>query len=1004
MPMEPYWEVMSYWEAKQKGLESSTFFVSNVSQFAATIVDAVKLLDVKRVISSLSPHIKEYIDTNARIAAALKSDDLEGNVNYILGTLQIDYDNMMTLLSGGLGDGVGSMYSTLYETLNGTNARLQSFIGLTQRIGIDPFISRWINSAVKPNIPDAATAWRMYRIGLLTYDNLKELAHQNGWSDEWLDKLNYVFQTPLPIGIMFDLYRRGLMTLEDFKWQLNQSRFDEHRIDGIINLAVQIPEPYRIADFAAKELIDNAQAEGAFKWFGMDARWAGIWKESQRAFPQLGVLNELLWRKLISEEDWNYALRRQGYIEKWPEMMHGLLEAIPPSQDLVTMVVREAWEPENVTPAPDIFAKYMSMRGFSKDWSDRYWTAHWLPMPLQYAYDNLRRGYWTKEKFMDLLRIADLHPRWREDIYNVAFNPPSIREMGYGYDVGVYSIDDIVKYRRWGGLSEEDAKKSGQAMVAYRTEAEREAVRRDYLRLYVNGNMSREDFETALIAIGTVPEGVPLWLERGDLEIELKSTETSITEPKNITRSDAQWLFENGLRDEAWFRETLKNLGYLDASIDAYADQSKKRIQDKIKPPKVTVKELSIADLRVAYRNDVISEATLRAELSRRKYSDEDIDVIVAIEMMRKPTPPVEKIREVTAAQLSMLFRKGIIAEDEYRSELASRKYSAVDIDRIVELDKTKMIVPAPEVKYKELTLSQIQNLIKLGLYNKDEAVAAIQALDYTEKDASLIVQIMAANAFPEPEIRELSDAQISALYDYDLVSEVDILDHFKARGYSETDARLLTQLTVINSNLPDLKAMYSKGWINQNALFEGIKALGIPMEYVEPSLQPKVAKLIEVVGLPDEKAKRLMLTIVKAEQPTRTQSEKDLTKAEIVKGVKVGVVTPQEGVSLLQGLGYDENEAWYILAINKVVSAGDPEGYWDMRRVVEAAKKARGEASVQIPDELVALEKQRKAILAQLDKLKASKAAEEEIGRVAVQLAGIESRMRTIVAKLKLA
>jgi len=894
MPQEPYWEVMAYSQARAARVESAGLLVTNVGAAASGIVSSILTAFAGATLDGLKPRLIEYLGRNIGLANYLKTVSPDNVPLQIESTLNQDYVNIVDLMKAGIGQGVGGIHASLYETLNGVNALLGSYSGLIQRVGIDPYIDRWVNSTVMPNIPDEATAWRMYRIGLLTYDSLKELAHLNGWSDEWLDKLNYVFQAPLPIGIMFDLYRRGLMSVEDFKWQLNQSRFDEHRIDAIINLAVQIPEPYRIADFAAKRLIDDAQLEASFGWFGMDKGWAGIWRESQYVRENFGQLFEMRWRGVIDDTAFTAIAEKVGYEAGTITRMKALLELIPPSQDLIMMVVREAWEPEMVTPAPDIFATYMAKKGFSKDWSDRYWTAHWLPMPIQYAYDNLRRGYWDKEKFMELLRIADLHPRWREDIYNVAFQPPSIREMGYGFDVQVYTEDDIVRFRRWGGLSEEDAKKAGRAMVAYRTEAEREAIRRDYLRLYINGNITREDFEAALVAVGTVTEGVPLWLERGDLEIELKSTETSILEPKNLTRSDAQWLFENGLRNEAWFRATLDTLGYLDASIDAYTDQSKKRIADKL--------------------------------------------------------------------------------------------------------------AAAEKVTPRKLTLANIQRLIDLGVYDREEATAKVIELNYSKVDADLIVQIMAANVFPEPEVRELTDAQIGALYDYDLVSEADILTHFTARNYSPSDARLLTQLTVINSNLPDLKTMYSKGWINQNQLFQAVKDLGIPMTLLPPSEFPVMEKLLANIGLPEEKAKRLMLTIVKAEQPARTAAEKDLTKAEIVKGVKVGVVTPQEGVSLLQGLGYDENEAWYILAINKVIAAGDPEGYWDMRRVVEAAKKARGDVSVEIPVELVSLEKERRALLANINILKASKASETEIGNAAVALASVEARMHTIIAKLKLA
>jgi hypothetical protein len=867
--------------------------VSYLSNLAATVVDAIKLLDVKRVISGLSPHIAEYVNRNASIAASLRTMPIVNVGDNLTTMIKQDYDNMMTLLSGGLGDSVGSMYSILYETLNGTNVLLNSYLGLIQRVGIDPYISRWVNSTIQPNIPDARLAWFMHNVNVIDDDSYKAYMAQNGWSDNLRQLLEMAWIAPLPVPMIFDLRRRGLIDVETSKDMLAYHGYVGVMNSWIDSLTIQMPEPYRTADFAAKRLISDDYGKKAFTWFGLDDTVYNAWKQSQMISENFAQAAEERWRGLIDDAAFDAIMARGGFEAGTIMRLKSLLEQIPPSGDLVTMVVREAFEEKYVVPAPEVFAKYMAMKGFTKEWSDRYWTMHFLFMPIQYGYANLHRGYWGKDQFLELLRIADIHPKWREDIYNVAFNPPSIREMGYGYDVGVYSVEDIVRFRRWGGLSEADAAKAGQAMVAYRTEAEREAVRRDYLHLYVNGNIEREDFKTALETIGTVPEGVPLWLERGDLEIELKSTETSITEPKNITRSDAQWLFENGLRDETFLRDTLKNLGYLEGSIDAYVDQSKKRIADKA-----------------------------------------------------APKPPAEP---------------------------------------------------------RKLTLANIQRLLNMNMIDANEAVAKVISLNYTESDAKLIVQIMLDTLYPMPEPRMLTDSHITSLYSYNLVSEVGILAHFKAEGYSDADARLLTQLAVITKNLPDLTDMYSKGWIDQNTLFEGVKALGIPMEAVEPSQYPALSKLIEVIGLPDEKAKRIMLTIVKAEQPARVAAEKELTKAEIVKGVKVGVISPVEGASLLEGLGYSEDEAYYILAINKVISAGDPEGYWEMRRVIELQKKARGEKYVDIPQELIVLERQRRELLANLNKLKADKATEEAIGEAAVRLANVEAQIHTLIAKLKL-
>lgn len=844
-------------------------------------------------LDDMLPKLKNLLGAHYVLAINLRTQGVGGVRGLIEGALGDDTETQIERMKKGLQHAAGGMYATLYDAYHGTTMLLSSYNSVIQNVGINPFINRWVNDEIRPNIPSAEMAWFMHNVGALDDDSYKEYMAQSGWSDTLRQLLEMAWIKPIPIPLILDLKRRELIDINMANDMLKYHGYVGVMNSWISSLAEQMPEPYRAADFAAKGLISDDELYKAFKWYGLSQDWALKWRNSQYQVADTGILFELYWRGVITLETVMAELRIKGIGPDMAKFITSLTELIPPSGDLVTMVVREAWEPENITPAPDIFATYMAKKGFSKDWSDRYWTAHWLPMPIQYGYDNLRRGYWDKDKFMNLLRIADIHPRWREDIYNVAFLPPSIREMGYGYDVGVYTIADIVKYRRWGGLSAEDAAKSGLAMVAYRTEAEREAIRRDYLRLYINDAISREDFETALIAIGTVPEGVPLWLERGDLEIELKSTETSTLEPKNITRSDAQWLFENGLRTETWLRDTLHTLGYLDASIDAYVDQSRKRIADKAKLP--------------------------------------------------------------------------VAAEP------------------------------------RKLTLAMVQNLIRIGILDKDEATATVVKLGYTKEDAALIIQIMLTRVYAEPEERVLTDSHITSLYSYNLVSEADILAHFKAENYSDVDARLLTQLAVITKNLPDLTDMYSKGWINQKQLFEGVKALGIPMEVVEPSEFPKLSKLIEVIGLPEEKAKRLMLTIVKAEQPARTIAEKDLTKAEIVKGVKVGVISPVEGVSLLQGLGYDENEAWYILAINKVISAGDPEGYWDMRRVVEAAKKARGEKSVDIPQELIALERQQRELLANLNKLKADKATEIAIGEAAVQLASVEARIHTLIAKLKL-
>jgi len=233
---------------------------------------------------------------------------------------------------------------------------------------------------------------------------------------------------------------------------------------------------------------------------------------------------------------------------------------IPPLQDIIRMVVREAWRPEMYVKAPERFAYYMGYLGYTKEWADRYWIAHFLPIELRQAYDNLWRGLWDKERFMYALHIADIHPMWREDIYNVAFRPPGVRELGYGYDVGAYGWDDIKKYRRMAGQSEADAEKSATAMVAYRTEAEREALRREAIYDFSEGLDTEETLRAKLTAIGGRPEIIDLWVARAKYRTDRDIAHDLIKIAKD--------QFVKGYYDVAGLRAELTRIGVTGERMD----------------------------------------------------------------------------------------------------------------------------------------------------------------------------------------------------------------------------------------------------------------------------------------------------------------------------------------------------------------------------------------------------------------------------------------------------
>jgi hypothetical protein len=360
--------------------------------------------------------------------------------------------------------------------------------------------------------------------------------------------------------------------------------------------------------------------------------------------PSIQESKQMLLRKKITLDQYRDILAMNGLPDNYVEGHVELTKSIPGSGDLITMVVREAFDPTVLVSAPPLFAQYLELTGFAKEWADRYWTAHFLPISLRQAYDNLYRGFWDKAKFSKLLTIADIHPMWHEDIYKVAFRAPSTRELGYGFDTNVYTVDDIAKYRRYGGLSPEDAQKASTAMVAYRTEAEREALRREALADYVAGLDSEADLRGKLASIGGRPEIIDLWVSRAqyredrDVKIDL----IKVVKDQAI----------KGIIDEGELRLELSEIGVKASRIEVHVLEVQDKKSKAIKETTAANKQkLTAAQVAKGWELGLIGDSEFVSRLVERNYTEEDAQMLLEISRTPAPISPEEITRRKNAIQ-----------------------------------------------------------------------------------------------------------------------------------------------------------------------------------------------------------------------------------------------------------------------------------------------------------------------------------------------------------------
>ena len=121
-------------------------------------------------------------------------------------------------------------------------------------------------------------------------------------------------------------------------------------------------------------------------------------------------------------------------------------------------------------------------------------------------------------------------------------------------------------------------------------------------------------------------------------------------------------------------------------------------------------------------------------------------------------------------------------------------------------------------------------------------------------------------------------------------------------QGYQGEDLDDYVTWTLVYTAWPDMIARYQKGWIDLDAIRAELTDYGMPAERVEEMIQTKI----------------------RAAAPERVVNERDITRTDILKGVKQNRITRLEAVGLLQDLGYSEDEALFILDVNIPVDEVD--------------------------------------------------------------------------------
>jgi len=294
---------------------------------------------------------------------------------------------------------------------------------------------------------------------------------------------------------------------------------------------------------------------------------------------------------------------------------------IPPVADIITMAVREAFTPDiaakfgQYEDYPPDLEMWAEKKGLSKEWSERYWAAHWSLPSASQGFEMLHRGLITRPELDMLLRALDVMPFWREKLTGIAFKRLSRVDIRRMYGVGVLTEEEVYDAYLELGYNERDAKRMSDFTVKQILATQAKFTSRDIISAYSKYMINASEARSLLLAIGVKQENISFIITTADYKRAWAITDDRISAIGN--------LYKKAVYSPDTARAELLRLDLPAERVDVLMEQW--YIDEKDKPPRYWTTAQTLSFIKAG----IITKERGIQELQAIGYDDEHIDIYV---------------------------------------------------------------------------------------------------------------------------------------------------------------------------------------------------------------------------------------------------------------------------------------------------------------------------------------------------------------------------------------
>lgn len=383
-----------------------------------------------------------------------------------------------------------------------------------------------------------------------------------------------------------------------------------------------------------------------------------------------------------------------------PLLKRGVLRSyqpnIPPYMDLISIYVKEGYLEDHWVEIPAEMIENFKELGFSPEWTRRLWGKHWVYPSATQLFEMLHRTAGTQpdigvtdEVLKGMLKLHDYEPKWRGPLEAISWGTWRIYDTRTAWEMGIDDDETLEKRLIDQGYEPKDAKLLASVQKMFVLRSEIDGLTREADQDFIEGWISEDQLKADYDATPFNPFVVELRISKAklrrtrELKRDLKAALLNRYKKRDISATELS--------------EELSRLGVVEAWIATELEKADATILRKVyEDSTVETKGLTEAKYSRAFRVGLITEEIYRAHLTALKFGAGDISLLVELNTPTKPSP--EEVKQLTVSELKAAYRVEVLSETELRSELEERRYTPEDISTIVKTEQTKIKPKAAEL------------------------------------------------------------------------------------------------------------------------------------------------------------------------------------------------------------------------------------------------------------------------------------------------------------------